>query len=69
MTSSPLWRGGGKIFPNSPDENFSQKVNRKMYRAGLCVDPLAARARGPAARGRRSSRVDQPKTKLLAPRR
>src|ERR1044072_3565037 len=30
MTSSPLWRGGGKIFPNSPDENFSQKVNRKM---------------------------------------
>src|ERR687887_2736404 len=36
MTSSPLWRGGGKIFPNSPDENFSHKVNRKMYRAGLC---------------------------------
>src|SRR6185436_5336904 len=35
MTSSPLWRGGGKIFPNSPDENFSHKVNRKMYRAGL----------------------------------
>jgi large subunit ribosomal protein L4 len=23
MTSSPLWRGGCKIFPNSPDENFS----------------------------------------------
>src|SRR5882672_12843698 len=37
MTSSPLWRGGGKIFPNSPDENFSQKVNRRMYRAGLCA--------------------------------
>ena len=35
MTSSPLWRGGGKIFPNSPDENFTQKVNRKMYRAGM----------------------------------
>src|SRR5918999_2085902 len=32
MTSSPLWRGGGKIFPNSPDENFSHKLNRKMYR-------------------------------------
>jgi large subunit ribosomal protein L4 len=29
MTSSPLWRGGGKIFPNSPDENFTQKVNKK----------------------------------------
>ena len=36
MTSSPLWRGGGRIFPNSPDENFSQKVNRKMFRAALC---------------------------------
>ena len=35
MASSPLWRGGGKIFPNSPDENFTQKVNRKMYRAGM----------------------------------
>jgi large subunit ribosomal protein L4 len=33
--SSPLWRGGGRIFPNSPDENFSQKLNRKMYRAGV----------------------------------
>ena len=35
MTSSPLWRGGGRIFPNSPDENFSQKLNKKMYRAAL----------------------------------
>jgi len=35
MTSSPLWRGGGRAFPNSPDENFTQKVNKKMYRAGL----------------------------------
>src|SRR4029453_9467754 len=33
--NSPLWRGGGKIFPSTPDENFSQKVNRKMYRAGI----------------------------------
>jgi len=37
MTSSPLWRGGGRTFPNSPDENFSQKVNRKMYRAGMAA--------------------------------
>lgn len=37
MASSPLWRGGGKIFPNSPDENFGHKVNRKMYRAGICT--------------------------------
>jgi large subunit ribosomal protein L4 len=35
MSSSPLWRGGGRIFPNSPDENFSHKVNKKMHRAGL----------------------------------
>ncbi|TAM90200.1 MAG: 50S ribosomal protein L4 [Candidimonas sp.] len=35
MTSSPLWRGGGRTFPNSPDENFGHKVNKKMYRAGL----------------------------------
>lgn len=35
MASSPLWRGGGKIFPNSPEENFSHKLNRKMYRAGI----------------------------------
>jgi len=35
MTSSPLWRGGGRAHPNSPDENFSQKVNKKMYRAGI----------------------------------
>jgi large subunit ribosomal protein L4 len=36
MTSSPLWRGGGKIFPNSPEENFSHKVNKKMHRVGMC---------------------------------
>ncbi len=35
QANSPLWRGGGKIFPSSPDENFSQKLNRKMYRAGI----------------------------------
>ena len=35
MTSSPLWRGVGRIFPNMPDENFTQKINKKMYRAGM----------------------------------
>jgi len=35
QANSPLWRGGGKIFPSLPEENFSQKVNRKMYRAGI----------------------------------
>ena len=35
QANSPLWRGGGRIFPNKPDENFEQKINRKMYRAGI----------------------------------
>ena len=35
MASNPLWRGGGRIFPSSPEENFSHKLNRKMYRAGI----------------------------------
>jgi large subunit ribosomal protein L4 len=65
MTSSPLWRGGGKVFPNSPEENFSQKVNKKMYRAGIrsILSQLA--------RENRISIVDEftleaPKTKLAA---
>ncbi|HJU50138.1 MAG TPA: 50S ribosomal protein L4 [Pseudogulbenkiania sp.] len=37
MSSSPIWRGGGRAFPNSPDENFSHKVNRKMFRAGMAA--------------------------------
>jgi len=65
MTSSPLWRGGGKIFPNSPDENFSQKVNRKMYRAGM-ASILSQLAREDRIRVTEEFRLDQPKTKLLA---
>ena len=63
--SSPLWRGGGKVFPNLPEENFSQKVNRKMYRAGVssilsqlaCEDRLAVVEK---------FTLDAPKTKLLS---
>src|SRR5262245_21995767 len=65
MTSSPLWRGGGKIFPNSPDENFSQKVNRKMYRAGM-ASILSQLAREDRLRVVDEFKVDAPKTKLLA---
>src|SRR5438067_631115 len=65
MTSSPLWRGGGKIFPNSPDENFTQKVNRKMYRAGLCAI-LSQLAREDRLRVVDEFRLEQPKTKRLA---
>jgi large subunit ribosomal protein L4 len=65
MTSSPLWRGGGKIFPNSPDENFSQKVNRKMYRAGM-ASILSQLAREDRLRVVSEFKLDAPKTKLLA---
>src|SRR3954470_12556036 len=63
--ASPLWRGGGKIFPNSPDENFSQKVNRRMYRAGLCAI-LSQLAREDRLRVVDTFVVEAPKTKLLA---
>ncbi len=62
--SSPLWRGGGKIFPNLPDENFSQKVNRKMYRAGVS-SILSQLAREDRLAVVEKFTVDAPKTKLL----
>ncbi|MSQ50209.1 MAG: 50S ribosomal protein L4 [Betaproteobacteria bacterium] len=65
MSSSPLWRGGGKIFPNTPDENFSQKVNRKMYRAGMAAI-LSQLAREDRIRVVEEFKLEQPKTKLLA---
>jgi large subunit ribosomal protein L4 len=65
MSSSPLWRGGGRIFPNSPEENFSHKVNKKMYRAGICsiLSQLAREGRFSVIE---DLSVDAPKTKLLA---
>ena len=65
MTSSPLWRGGGRIFPNRPDENFTHKVNRKMFRAGLS-SILSQLAREERLVVVDSFSVDAPKTKLLA---
>ncbi|GAB2812907.1 50S ribosomal protein L4 [Comamonas piscis] len=65
MTSSPLWRGGGRIFPNLPDENFTQKINKKMYRAGMAsiFSQLAREGRLAVVD---SLTVDSPKTKVLA---
>ena len=63
--ASPLWRKGGKIFPSSPDENFSHKVNRKMYRAGMC-SILSQLAREDRLKVVETFAVDAPKTKLLA---
>jgi large subunit ribosomal protein L4 len=65
MTSSPLWRGGGRVFPNMPDENFTQKINKKMYRAGMAsiFSQLAREGRLAVVD---SLTVDSPKTKVLA---
>ena len=65
MTSSPLWRGGGKIFPNSPEENYGHKVNRKMYRAGVSAI-LSQLAREGRIKVVEELKVDAPKTKLMA---
>ena len=65
MSSSPLWRGGGRIFPNSPDENFTHKVNKKMYRAGIC-SILSQLAREERLVVVESLTVDAPKTKMLS---
>jgi large subunit ribosomal protein L4 len=65
MASSPLWRGGGKIFPNGPEENYTQKVNRKMYRAGLAAI-LSQLVREDRLTIIDSLTVEAPKTKLLA---
>jgi len=67
MTSSPLWRGGGRIFPNMPDENFSHKINKKMYRAGMAAI-LSQLAREGRLAVVDSLTVDSPKTKPLAAR-
>jgi large subunit ribosomal protein L4 len=67
MTSSPLWRGGGRTFPNSPEENFTHKINKKMYRAGMAsiFSQLAREGRVAVVE---SIKVDSPKTKPLAAR-
>jgi len=65
MTSSPLWRGGGRIFPNMPDENFAQKINKKMYRAGM-ASILSQLAREGRLAVVDSLTVESPKTKALA---
>ena len=65
QANSPLWRGGGKIFPSSPDENFSQKVNRKMYRAGV-ASILSQLVREDRLSVIEAITLDSPKTKGFA---
>ena len=65
MTSSPVWRGGGRAFPNSPLENFSQKLNKKMYRAAMATiySKLVADARLSVIE---TIKAELPKTKAFA---
>ncbi|MEE1654386.1 50S ribosomal protein L4 [Brachymonas sp. G13] len=65
MTSSPIWRGGGRAFPNTPEENFSQKINKKMYRVGMSVI-LSQLVRDGRLSVVDNLTVDTPKTKALA---
>ncbi len=65
MTSSPIWRGGGKTFPNTGEENYAHKVNRKMYRAGISAI-LSQLARDGKLKVVDSFGIDAPKTKMLA---
>ncbi|MDR1462882.1 MAG: 50S ribosomal protein L4 [Azoarcus sp.] len=64
MRASPLWRGGGRIFPNKPDENFEQKLNRKMYRAGVAAI-LSQLAREDRLAVVEDFLLEAPKTRLL----
>ena len=65
QANSPLWRGGGRIFPNSPDENFTQKVNKKMFRAGIAAI-LSQLVREDRLSVVDSMSLEAPKTKMLA---
>ena len=60
---SPLWRGGGVTFPAHP-RDFSQKVNRKMYRGALrsILSELVRQDRLVVVE---EFRIAQPKTKEL----
>lgn len=64
MASSPLWRGGGKTFPNGPEENFSHKVNKKMHRAGM-QSILSELARIGRLQVVEEFKIDTPKTKQM----
>lgn len=61
---SPLWRSGGMAFPAQP-RDFSQKVNKKMYRRAL-QSIMAELIRQDRLLVVEQFGVDAPKTKQLA---
>jgi large subunit ribosomal protein L4 len=60
---SPIWVGGGRAFAAKP-RDFSQKVNRKMYRGAL-RSMLSELVRQDRLIVTPSLAIDQPKTRLL----
>jgi large subunit ribosomal protein L4 len=64
MCSSPLWRGGGRTFPNSSSEKFSQKVNKKMYRLSI-ITILSQLIRENRLVVTDGIKIDKPKSQLL----
>ena len=61
---SPIWRGGGVTFAARP-RDFSQKVNRKMYR-GAIVSMLSELVRQNRLIVTDEIALEAPKTRLLA---
>ncbi|MCH8116985.1 MAG: 50S ribosomal protein L4 [Proteobacteria bacterium] len=61
---SPIWVGGGRTFAAKP-RDYSQKVNRKMYRAAL-RSVLSELVRQDRLVVVKSLDLEAPKTKLLA---
>ena len=61
---SPIWVGGGRAFAAKP-RDFSQKVNRKMYR-GAITSMLSELARTERLIVANDIPLEAPKTKLLA---
>ncbi len=61
---SPIWVGGGRTFAAKP-RNYSQKVNKKMYRAAL-RSVLSELVRQDRLVVVKSLDLEAPKTKLLA---
>jgi large subunit ribosomal protein L4 len=61
---SPIWVGGGRAFAARP-RDFSQKVNRKMYR-GAIRSMLSELVRQDRLIVTASLAIDAPKTRLLA---
>lgn len=61
---SPIWVGGGRAHPSSPNENFSQKVNKKMFKNAMrsIISELHRQERLIIVD---AFTVDEPKTKAL----